>query len=155
MRTTLLVVVGLVLGVARISAASPHEDVKTVVESFYAQYFKEYLHQPTKGNSDKAIIRWVDANSNLSDAFKKALRKAVVDARKADPEIGLDSDPILGAQDYPGKGYRAKDIQLAGDKAKVVMEGINAPDFKISVGLVNAGNKWRIDSIGRINSSSR
>lgn len=122
-----------------------------MVESFYAQYYKEYLHKPAKGNSDNAMIRWVNANSNLSDAFKKALRKAVLDARKSDPEMGLDFDPILSGQDFPDKGYRAKDIQVTGDRAVVAMEGIDAPDFKISVRLVNADHKWKINSIGEIN----
>src|SRR5258708_38152788 len=99
MKTKILVVLGLIWGVAPSGAASPKEEVEKVVESFYAQYYKEYLHKPSKGNSDQAIIRWVNANSTLSDSFKKALRKAVLDARKADPEMGLDSDPILNAQD--------------------------------------------------------
>ena len=140
---------------ARGHAAPPNDDVAKVVESFYAQYYKEVLHKPSKGNPDKALIRWVNANANLSDAFKKALNRAVLDARKKDPEMGLDSDPILNAQDFPEKGYRAKDIQVAGDKAAVTMEGIDAPDFKISVSLVNAGNKWKINSIGGINAPSK
>lgn len=155
MRTKLLVMISLILGIAPVRAASPNEEVKIVVESFYAQYFKEYLHKPTKGNSDKALMRWVNANRSLTDAFKKALSKAVTDARRADPEMGLDSDPILNAQDYPDKGYRAKDIQVAADKATVTMEGVDAPDFHISVGLVNDGKNWKINSIGDINSSAR
>ena len=155
MRTKLLVVIGLICGIAPSNAASPTDEVAKVVESFYVQYYKEYLHKPSKGNSDKALIRWVNANPNLSDAFKQALRKAVVDARKADPEMGLDSDPIINAQDFPEKGYRAKDIQVTGDIATVVMEGIDSPDFKISVQLVRSANKWKIDAIGDINSSAR
>jgi Protein of unknown function (DUF3828) len=155
MRTTLLVVIGTLLAFAPGNAAPPNDDVAKVVESFYAQYYKEVLHKPGKGNSDKALTRWVTANANLSDAFKKALSRAVLDARKKDPEMGLDADPILNAQDFPEKGYRAKDIQVTGDKATVTMEGIDAPDFKISLALVNAGNKWKINSIGDINASSK
>ncbi|OAI42683.1 hypothetical protein AYO41_00685 [Verrucomicrobia bacterium SCGC AG-212-E04] len=155
MKTKLLVALGLILGVASSGAASPNEEVEKVVASFYAQYYKECLRKPAKGDSDKALIRWVTANSYLSDGFKKALRKAVVDARKEDPEMGLDFDPILNAQDYPEKGYRAKDIQANGDKASVTMEGLDAPDFKISVQLVKTDNKWKIDRIGDINSSAK
>jgi len=155
MRATLFLLLSLALGVAPIRAASPNDDIKKVVESFYAQYYKENLHRPTKGDPDKALIRWVNANQNLTDAFKKALRKTMVDARKADPELGLDSDPILSAQDFPEKGYRAKDIQVTGDKATVTMEGVDSPDFKISLGLVNVGNKWKIDSIGDINAPAK
>ena len=154
MKTKLLVVLALVWGFARSEAATPYEEVTKVAESFYAQYYKESLHKPAKGNSDKAIIQWVSAKPQLTDSFKKAFRKTVLDARKADPEMGLDSDPILNAQDFPDKGYRAKDVQVNGDKATVVMEGIAAPDFKISLTLVNVDNKWKINSIGDINSSS-
>ena len=155
MKAILFLALSLALGVAPMRAASPNDDIKKVVESFYAQYYKEYLRKPTKGDPDKALIRWVNANPSLTDAFKKALRKVVVDARKADPEMGLDADPIVKAQDFPDKGYRAKDIQVTGDKATVTMEGVDAPDFKIPLGLVNVGNKWKIDSIGDINSSAK
>ncbi len=146
---------GLLLGCAPQAVASPNDDVVKVAESFYAQYYKEYLHKPSKGDSDQALIRWVNANPKLSDAFKKALRQAVLDARKADPEMGLDFDPIVSGQDYPDKGFRAKNVQITGDKATLVMEGIDAPEFKIPVVLVKAGNQWKINAIGEINASSK
>jgi len=155
MRTKLLVVLGLILGFAPSDAATPNDEVTKLVESFYAQYYKEYLHKPSKGDSDQALIRWVNANPKLSDAFKKALRKAVLDARKEDPEMGLDSDPIVGGQDYPDKGFRAKDVQITGDKAIVAMVGIDSPDFKIAVTLVRSANKWKIDAIGDINAPAK
>jgi hypothetical protein len=155
MSMKLLVALGLVFAFAPCLAASPNDDVVKVAESFYAQYYKEYLHKPAKGNSDKALIRWVAANPNLSDTFKQGLRQTLLDARKAEPEMGLGYDPILMAQDYPDKGYRAKDIQVTGDKASLVMEGIDAPDFKILVKLVNSANKWKIDSIGEVPTSPK
>ena len=101
------------------------------------------------------MIQWVNSNSYLSDAFKQVVQKKITDARKEDPELGLDFDPILNAQDYPDKGYRAKEIQIAGDKAYVVMEGIGAPDFKVSVDLVSINNQWKINGIGHINRSQK
>jgi hypothetical protein len=155
MKMRLLVILGLLMGFMSTVSASPKEDVEKVVQSFYAQYYKEYLRKPPKGNSDEAIIRWVTSNSSISDEFKKVFRKTVIDARKKDPEMGLDSDPILNAQDHPEKGYRAKKIQIAGDKAYVVMEGIDAPDFKISLDLVSINNQWKINGIGDINRSKK
>ena len=155
MKMRILVILGLLMGFASTGSASPKQDVEKVVESFYAQYYKEYLRQPVKGDSDKAMIQWVNSNSYLSDAFKQVVQKKITDARKEDPELGLDFDPILNAQDYPDKGYRAKEIQIAGDKAYVVMEGIGAPDFKLSVELVSINNQWKINGIGDINRSQR
>ena len=155
MKTKLLVMLSLVLGAVSTGWASPKEDVEKVVESFYARYYREYLGKPAKGGADKNLLRWVNANPFVSDDFKKALRKAVVDARKEDPEMGLDYDPILDAQDYPEKGYRARRTQISGNKATVAMEGIDAPDFKVSVELVSLQGNWRINGIGQINRDAK
>ena len=155
MKMRILVILALLIGFASIGSASPKEDVQKVVDSFYAQYYKEYLLPPVKGDPDKAMIRWINANSYLSDAFKKVVQKKIVDARKADAELGLDSDPIVAGQDYPKKGYHAKEIQIAGDKANVVMAGIGEPDFKIPVDLVKIDNQWKINGIGDINRSRK
>ncbi len=140
---------------ASTGSAAPKEDVEKIVDSFYAQYYKEFVRKLPKGDFDEAEIRWVMANSYLSDAFKKVFRKTIMDARKKDPELGLDMDPILVGNEYPDKGYRAKEIQVAGDKAYVVMEGIDAPNFTISVDLVNINNKWKINGIGIMNRSQK
>ena len=98
-------------------------------------------------------MRWIASNTFLSDGFKTTLQKKIKDARKQDPELGLDVDPILNAQDYPRKGYHAKEIHISGDKANVVMEGIGEPDFKVPVELVSIKNQWKINGIGDINRS--
>ena len=143
------------MGFAPAGSAVPKEDVARVVDSFYAQYYKEFVRKPPKGDFDKAEIRWVMSNPYLSDSFKKVFRKTIMDARKKDPELGLDMDPIMVGNDYPDKGYRAKEIQVAGDKAYVVMEGVDAPNFKIPVDLVNINNKSKINGIGLMNRSQK
>src|SRR5580700_942852 len=107
MKMRMLVILAVLISFASIGSASPKEDVQKAVDSFYAQYYKEYLLPPVKGDADKAMIRWINANSYLSDAFKKVVQKKIVDARKADAELGLDFDPIVAGQDYPKKGYHA------------------------------------------------
>ncbi len=159
MKMRILVILGLLMGFASTGSAAPKEDAARVVDSFYAQYYKEIVRKVPKGDFDKAVIRWVMSNSYLSDAFKKVFRKTIMDADKKDPEVGLDMDPILDGQDYPDKGYRAKEIQIVGDKAYVVMEGIDAPNFTrerpLSVELVKINNKWKINGIGIINRSQK
>src|SRR5690349_3915959 len=44
--------------------------------------------------SQRDDIEWVEGNPILSISFKAAHRKLMEDAIKADPEIGLDFDPI-------------------------------------------------------------
>src|SRR4051812_45299984 len=155
MKCTTIIILGLLMGFASSGFATPKKDVARVVDSFYAQYFKEFVQNPPKGDVDEALIRWVTSNRYLSDTFKKVFRKTIVDARKQEPELGLGTDPILDGQDYPDHGYRAREIQIAGDKAYVVMQGIDAPTFKrdrpLSVELVNTNNTWKITGIGTIN----
>jgi hypothetical protein len=159
MKMRILVILGLLMGFASTGSAAPKEDVARVVDSFYAQYYKEILRKSPRGISDQAVIRWVMSNSYLSDAFKKAFRKMIMDARKKDPELGLDMDPIVDGNDYPDKGYRAKEIRIAGDKAYVAMEVNDDPNFTrerpLPVELVKINNKWKINGIGIINRSQR
>jgi hypothetical protein len=134
--------------------ASPEADVKKVVETFYRDYMR-FISKPPKGDFDPQLIKWVNASPYTSPGFKKALAKAVLDARKKDPELGLDGDPILAGQDYPDKGYRAKTIQVVKDKATATMEGIGSESFHISVALIDSKGQWLIDGIEGIKASTK
>lgn len=135
-------------------AASPESDVKKVVETFYRDYLR-FISKPPKGEFDPQLIRWVNASPYTSPGFKKILAKTVMDAHKSNPEIGLDADPILAAQDHPEKGYRAKSIHVDKNKAAVGMEGIGSAGFHISVELINIKGQWLIDGIEGIKASSK
>jgi hypothetical protein len=134
--------------------ASPEADVKKVVETFYQNYYHDILLKPEKDTGD-GYIKWVKASPVTSPGFKKALEKAVSSARKKDPELGLDLDPIVDGQDYPKKGYRAKTIKIQNNQASVIMQGIGPDDFHISVGLISANGQWLIDRIGNISGSAK
>jgi hypothetical protein len=136
--------------------ASPEADVKQVTENFYKQYYRDFINKKGKESDyDARLIKWVNASPDTSPRFKKAVPKAFSDARKKDPELGLESDPILAGQDYPEKGYRAKTVKITNGKAAVGMVGLDAKgaetkDFHISLELVNAGGRWLIDRIADI-----
>lgn len=131
-----------------VQAATLEEDVKKAVESFYGDYL-EYLKTPVRGDYDERLIRWVSSHPQVSDEFKKVFKKTLQDARHADPELGLGYDPIINAQDYPDKGFRAADIKVNGDNATVTMEGIGWSGFRVTVGLVLRKTKWLINEIRR------
>jgi hypothetical protein len=57
MKMRILVILGLLMGFASISSAFPNEDAQKVVESFYAQYYKEYLRQPARSETAKARLK--------------------------------------------------------------------------------------------------
>jgi len=133
-----------------VRADSPENDVKKMVESFYKDYYKAFVTKEPKGNYEKQVIQWVDRSPACSPAFKKALAKAFIDARKRDPELGLEVDPILAGQDRPDKGYLAKTIKITKDKAAVTMVGVGGGDFHISLRVVNINGQWQIDRIADI-----
>ena len=134
--------------------ASPEAEAKKVVETFYREYLR-FISKPSKGDSDARLIAWVNASPYTSPGFKTVLKKTVVAARKKDPELGLDADPILDGQDNPEKGYRAKTIHVAQDKASVAMEGIDADSFHISVEMINIKGVWLINGIGNIKAATK
>ena len=133
--------------------ASPEADVKKVVETFYRDYMR-FIAKPPK-DFDPQMIKWVNASPYTSPGFKKVLAKTVMDARKKDPELGLDADPILAGQDYPKKGYRAKTIHVVQNKAHVTMEGIGPDSFHISVEMINIQGQWMVDGIRDIKASTK
>lgn len=134
--------------------AAPETEVKQSIETFYSEYMQQ-LKKDAKDdqNPDQTLIDWVTANTHVSADFKRILKETLLKARQDDPEMGLGSDPIIDAQDFPDKGYLAKDIKVEANKASVVMEGIEAPDFKIQVDAVLIDGKWLVNGIGGMNRS--
>ncbi len=92
--------------------------------------------------------RWIAENTQLSDAFKTAYKKLVDDARKADPELGLDFDPIFDAQDYDEKGYQIASID---EKSGIVeLEGVSSPDDRVNIRVKKIGDRTLVDGAGVI-----
>lgn len=69
--------------------------------------------------------------------------------KKADPEIGLDADPIFDAQDYPDKGF---ELETFDSKTNyLVVKGKNWTDFKLRIKMVLENDRWLVDGCGIIN----
>jgi len=134
--------------------ASPETDIKNVVEPFYRDYMR-FIARPARKDYDAKLINWVNTSPYTSPGFKKVLEKTVTAANKSDPEVGLDSDPILAGQDHPDKGYRAKSIRVVKNKATVTMEGIGEESFHISVELINLKGQWLIDGVETIKANTK
>jgi hypothetical protein len=134
--------------------ASSEADAKKMVETFYRDYIS-FISKPSKGDPDAQLIAWVNASPYTSPGFKTVLKKTLLAARKKDPEMGLDSDPILAGQDHPEKGYRAKTIHIVQDKASVALEGVGSDSFHISVELINIKGAWLINGIADIKAPTK
>ncbi|MBP1613806.1 MAG: hypothetical protein H6Q13_1254 [Bacteroidetes bacterium] len=119
------------------------EPSSTIALKFINQYVI-FCSQQTSPNS-----KWIKNNKLLTEKFKSTYNILVDSAIKADPEIGLDFDPILDAQDYPDKGFEL--VKYDNKTGFVTLKGKDWPDFILVMKIVNQGNKWLVDGSGVIN----
>lgn len=92
---------------------------------------------------------WIENNQLLTDNFKSAYKNLLDSAFKADPEMGLGSDPIFDAQDYPDNGFDL--VSVDNKSGLVTVKGIDWPEFILVIKLINLDNKWLVDGAGVIN----
>ncbi len=100
-------------------------------------------------HSDTTEASWIQHNLLLTDNFKNRYKNILDAAKKADPELGLDFDPVLDAQDFPDKGFAISESDTA--NGYVTMTGIGQPDFKLVLKLTSQNNTWLVDGAGVIN----
>ena len=82
-----------------------------------------------------------------SGPARKAPRKKAA-AKKKNPEMGLDYDPVVQGQDY-AESYRLDNLVIDGDKATA--EGVAEGFPPIKLRLVRTKSGWIIDGAGAIN----
>jgi len=92
---------------------------------------------------------WIRQNPLLTDNFKNRYTTLVDSADKKDPELGLGSDPIFDAQDFPEKGFSILKIDTVNRYVTVV--GNDWKDFELVLKLDQENNKWLVDGAGIIN----
>ena len=92
---------------------------------------------------------WIRNNSLLTDSFKMTYYNLINSARKEDPELGLDFDPIFDAQDFPDKGF----VLLNSDvkSGLVTVKGKDWPEFVLVLKVVQQDGKSLVDGSGVIN----
>lgn len=111
------------------------------------KFLNEYVSYLDLKSPDKDILKWIDDYPLLTDNFKTSYRKMVEDAEKNDPELGLEFDPILDAQDNPSE-FVIKNVDQNG---YITLQGKDWADFIVTVNLVYLDNKWVVDGSGIIN----
>ena len=116
-----------------------------VALKFINDYVALLTHLPSAVNEDD----WVAHNSLLTDNFKTTYKDLLDSAQKADPELGLDFDPILDAQDFPDKGFEL--VNCDNETGYVDVKGKELNDFTLVLKLVRQNNKWLVDGSGVLN----
>ena len=108
-------------------------------------FINGYVTASRSKNWDSA--KYVNASPLATERFKRANAKLIADAFKADPEVGLDADPVVGGNDCPDR-YTVKSAKVSSDTAHVVLIGPKDFPAKLDVRMVKSGGKWLVDGSG-------
>jgi len=91
---------------------------------------------------------WIQNNKLLSKDFKSKYKSIIETAKKNDPELGLDFDPIFDAQDFPDIGFEIYEIDSVNQLVKV--KGIDC-EFKLTLKVISKNNMTFIDGVRIVN----
>jgi uncharacterized protein DUF3828 len=130
------------------TSATPTE--KPIVPDFNValNFINDYTKLCTQPQRTKTS-EWIRQNPLLSDNFKDRYTSLLDSAEKKDPELGLGSDPIFDAQDFPEKGFSLLKIDTF--NRYVTVAGIDWKEFELVLKVEQENNKWLVDGAGVIN----
>jgi hypothetical protein len=139
--------------VNKVKSVSATKEVKTIPDFNVAlKFINDYISFCIAIFNKYTSLReddWVANNQLVTNSFKINYKKLITDALKKDPELGLDFDPILNAQDYPEKGCSIlkKDVNTG----YVTVIGNDWKNYTLVLKVVYQNNKWLVDGAGIIN----
>lgn len=110
---------------------------------FINEYNKEFF------NPTSTSIDWLSKNKYASQNLIKSYKQLQDEAEAADPELGLDFDPILSGQDSDEEGFEIKKIDSINNY--VTVRGKSLPDFEITIKLIENDGKTLVDGSGVLN----
>lgn len=91
---------------------------------------------------------WVMQHGLLTDSFKSRYKFVIDSGWKAEPEVGLDFDPIFDGNSFP-KGFEM--VNCDNENGYVTVKGVDWPDFVLVLKLIKQDNITLIDGSGIIN----
>lgn len=113
------------------------------------KFINGYVENSNKMNNRVDIIDWVNSNKLSTKSFKSELKKIIDDAYKAEPEVGLDFDPILDAQDNPDKGF---ELETFDEKTNyLTVRGTDSKEFRLTMKIIKENGNWLVDGCGIVN----
>ena len=112
-------------------------------------FINSYVDNCNKMNEAIDIVEWVNSNNLTTIRFKTELKRILDEAKEKEPEVGLDFDPILDAQDFPDKGFELESTDEATNY--LVVRGKDWNDFKLTIKVVQENGEWLVDGCGIIN----
>ena len=109
-------------------------------------FINDYVDYLNENNSNIGRIDWVNSRTDVTINFKKELIEIITKIVKEYPEIGLDFDPIIDAQDRPEK-FKI-DIK---DSDYLIVKGTDWPTFRLILKLNFELDEWLVDGSGIVN----
>ena len=110
---------------------------------FINDYNKEFF------NPQSETLEWLSKNKKITPSFIKEYKRILDVAKMEDPELGLDFDPIINAQDSDEKGFKIKKIDSI--QGYLTIQGKSLPNFEIVVKVVLKNGVTLVDGCGVIN----
>ena len=91
---------------------------------------------------------WVKHNDLLTDSFKSRYKFVIDSAWKAEPDVGLDFDPIIDGNASP---TAFELVNCDEENGFVTVKGVGWPEFVLVLKLIKENNTTLIDGSGIIN----
>lgn len=135
--------------VSEICAADCMEGAKAA-DKFMKSYYVYLQATFNKVVPENSFELWLQENKLVTDKFKTAYKQLEAQAKKDDPELGLDYDPILNSQEYPDNGLQILDCNESG----LVTLGNKSKEwqsFKVLANVIKAEKGWLVNGMGAIN----
>ena len=129
--------------------SAPSEEQVTPDFNVALTFINNYTIFCTKRDRQRTDTEWIKQNPLLTDSFKNRYKSLLDSAQKKDPELGLDSDPIFDAQDFPEKGFSILKIDTLG--RYVTVAGNDWKEFELVLKVGQQNDKWLVDGAGLIN----
>lgn len=91
---------------------------------------------------------WLEKSGYVTEKFISERNVLIKEATEADPEMGLDHDPITQAQDIPSK-YELKSFDEKTGLVTAIAK--DWEDYSVKLRIIQEGDKWLVDGAGDIN----
>ena len=134
----------LILFLASCASGTATEPTKTALT-----FINSYTDNCNKMNKAVEVSQWVNASNLVTAGFRKELKRMIDEAYKKEPIVGLDADPIFDAQNFPEKGFEL--VSYDEGTGYMIVKGIDMPDLKVAIKVIQQNSKWLIDGCGMVN----
>ncbi len=112
-------------------------------------FINSYVANCNKINTATEVLEWVNKSDLVTNRFKEELKRIMDEAKKTEPDIGLEVDPLFANFGYPVRGYVFDSMN--DDNNIITLTGKDEPQFKLLIKVVTINNQCLIDGCGIVN----